>query len=241
MSAPRYWATRFVVGGVSAASIVVGGSYAYYRRRSISWLQLPPSSPSLESAVAASVPESGAAPVAISEEDELRIVAECFSKEVFLVTFKDEAVLNELVRLLLRAFRHETVKAAFVKFLKEQFTEHPATVAAYRKFLLDDVIGDPWVKEGLVALALELGDKLVADPLVWPEATLEMLGATSLDAISSEAFLAEVREAIRAGVLGDAQQRAAARAEAARGAADAALKQPGATPPPPPPPPPREA
>lgn len=196
---------RILIGSITGASLYACVDWYRVRRPSSTHEDTIPCDMSIDASMS---PGGVLSPPPVSEkekhDDEFNRVAECFSKDLVFETFKDEEVMNALIRLLLKTFKTQKVKGALIKFFKHQFTEDPETVAALNKFLLQELISDPWVKEQLLQMAVELGENLIGDPSVypgWDEGLMKMLGDTSWQALGTHEFLDGAKTALVAGAL----------------------------------------
>ena len=115
-------------------------------------------------------------------------VAQKVGQDLVISVFRDEETLGDLTKLLVRTFTDARVKQDLSVFFKEQFTEDERTVAALKKFLVTDVLGDAWVRDELLAFTAELGSGIAADEAVWPNQTLATLGDAGLEALQTDEF-----------------------------------------------------
>eukprot|EP00672_Neobodo_designis_P006719 CAMPEP_0174855560 /NCGR_PEP_ID=MMETSP1114-20130205/33551_1 /TAXON_ID=312471 /ORGANISM="Neobodo designis, Strain CCAP 1951/1" /LENGTH=194 /DNA_ID=CAMNT_0016090301 /DNA_START=48 /DNA_END=628 /DNA_ORIENTATION=- len=182
----RRWATA----GVTAACL--GGCSGYVLGVSPSrlWQRGPfASAPVAAGSHGDATMERTPAPTStVGRPADLENVAQQMGQDLIISVFRDEETLGDLVKLLVRTFKDDRVKTQLTAFFKEQFTQDEQTVAALKKFLVTDVLGDAWVRDELLAFTAELGGGIANDEAVWPNQTLQTLGDASLEALQTEEF-----------------------------------------------------
>jgi hypothetical protein len=118
---------------------------------------------------------------------------EALSKELILGVLKEEQSLRLVTQLLLAACKHPEFKAELSRFLKTVFIDDPRGSGALKKFVVDDVVLDPWVKDNLLALVKKLGSDISDDKRIYPdEFLMVMLKHSALDALNSDTFSEEL-------------------------------------------------
>jgi hypothetical protein len=124
------------------------------------------------------------------------------SKDLILSVLKTDQSLRLVTELLLKAARHPEFRQELSAFLKFVFVEDPRGSAALKRFVVDQVILDPWVKDNLLGLATGLGADVMADRRIWPEGALELLQVAAADALASDTFNDELWDAIAKSMWG---------------------------------------
>lgn len=128
---------------------------------------------------------------------QIKAQTEALSKELILGVLKTEHSLRLVSELLLRACKHPEFKKELSSFLKEVFVTDPRGSAALKKFVVDDVIMDPWVKDKLLIMVKDLGADILNDNKIWPdELLMVLLKDSALDALTSDTFNEELWEAV---------------------------------------------
>lgn len=112
---------------------------------------------------------------------------------------RDPRTTDGVVTLLKDVFTHEATLGALKQHFKWEFTENKATVGALNKFIVDDVVCDPFVAEQLIGIAKDLGKSLIEHPRVYPGASMELLGAAAMDALKTHRFEQDLTAALKEG------------------------------------------
>ena len=133
---------------------------------------------------------------------QFQVQAAAMSKDLILGVLRSDQCLRLVTALLLQACRHPEFKKELSAFLKYVFVEDPRGSAALKKFVVDDVILDPWVRDNLLALVSGLGKDVMNDRRVWPDQTLELLKGGALDAIVTDRFNDELWDAVSRSLRG---------------------------------------
>ena len=172
----KWTATRLAQSSVVVASVSVASWYSY------NWTCTPTPKPQ-----AASLAATGA----------------LFSNDAIVGAFTDPETLADVNTLLLEAFKKDIAKEALKDFFKDLFTNDEVTTKALNTFLVDKVLADPWVQKRLIDLALEIGQGIQNDKLIWAGdgcETLAFLGDASLEALKTEEFRRDAEKAVKASV-----------------------------------------
>ena len=169
------WSRTMVVSGVSAAAVSITG-LAYWQ---LNELQRREEERKMKLSL------------------QLKAQTEAMSKELILGVLKTEQSLKLVSELLLKACKHPEFKKELSAFLKEVFVTDPRGSAALKKFVVDDVILDPWVKDKLLVMVHGLGTDIMNDKKIWPdELLMVLLKDSALDALTSDTFNEELWEAV---------------------------------------------
>lgn len=130
---------------------------------------------------------------------QLQAQASALSKDLILGVLKTEHSLKLVSALLLQACKHPDFRNELKVFLKYVFIENERGSAALKKFVVDQVILDPWVKDHLLDLVQGLGTEIMADARIWPGSeagTLSMLQDCAFTALSTDRFNEELMDAV---------------------------------------------
>lgn len=101
---------------------------------------------------------------------------------------RDPKVVDRAVDLVVKAFLHPHATKALKEHFVSEFTDNEETLTALKKFAVNDVIQDPWVSEELILLSKRLGKQLIADPVIWPEGSLNLLKEAALEGLEQDRF-----------------------------------------------------
>ena len=127
--------------------------------------------------------------------------ASMLSTEVVHAVLNDENTVDLAVGLLAAVFKHREVLDATSTFFVNEFTENDETVANLKRFIVDKVLVDPWVYDELIHMSHHLGVTLTSDAEIWPGLSLELLKNSSLEALQSNEFNDNLKEAVRSSLL----------------------------------------
>jgi hypothetical protein len=113
------------------------------------------------------------------------------AKSVVLDVLKSDDTLALVGELLVKAATAPVVKAEFGAFMAQQFTAQDApSWPVLKKFLVEDVVKDAWVKDTLLDVAVnDLGRGIRNDKQIWPNATVECLKHAALTALAQPVIL----------------------------------------------------
>ena len=135
------------------------------------------------------------------QQSQFHISASSLSNDVQHALMKDKGTTDHAINLVVEVFKSEQVLGALKDVFVSEFTENEATIAALKKFLLDDVINDPHVRDTLIGFAQSAGLQLLAEPDIWPGKTVDLLKNAAIDGLSDEEFLLAVLQALKAGAM----------------------------------------
>jgi hypothetical protein len=188
----RQFANQFTFGAISGRMMVTGVSFAAVSSTGVAYWRLKELQRQEEERKR-------------RLELQLQAQAAAMSKDLILGVLKSDHSLKLVSALLLQACKHQTFRDELAKFLKHVFVENPRGAAALKKFVVDQVILDPWVKEHLLALVKGLGDDIMSDPRIWPgmdKGLLGLLKDCAMESLTSDQFTAELYDAVRASLWG---------------------------------------
>jgi hypothetical protein len=132
----------------------------------------------------------------------LQARANALSQDLVIKVLGADQSLRLVSELLVKAARHPDFLRALSDFLRHVFIEDPRGKEALRKFLVDDVIRDPWVLEHLLKLVDRLGADIAADSAVWPAGTVDALRVAAMDALETDTFNEELWDAVSRSLWG---------------------------------------
>nr|CCC91114.1 conserved hypothetical protein [Trypanosoma congolense IL3000] len=129
----------------------------------------------------------------------LRLAAVALSSEVVdNVLIRNETSLMLVKNLVRDVLAH----SAFLNHLKgyviAEFTTNKETVSALRKFVVEDIIRDPWVSDELISMAKETGREIAGDPEVYPNLVLSLLADAAVEGLRTDTFVEALSFAVKA-------------------------------------------
>eukprot|EP00758_Cryptobia_borreli_P014648 Tbor_TRINITY_DN5941_c1_g8::TRINITY_DN5941_c1_g8_i1::g.18950::m.18950 len=112
----------------------------------------------------------------------------------------EKETINLLVTLILDTFQHPKAVSALKELFVDEFTQNEETLGNLKKFILDDVIKDPWVSDELIRMSKEEGLSLIAEPDIWPGESLEILKNAALDGLVDQRMKDELISTVKASI-----------------------------------------
>ena len=190
------WYSKTVLTSLAA---LVSGSYCVKK----GWETYQTSMEESSQSGGTSEPQSSSAVSSVSpaQQYQFHISASSLSSDVQQALVKDKNTLTLATNLVVEVFRSDQVLDALKDVFVTEFTENEATIAALKKFIVDDVINDPHVSETLIGFAQDAGLQLLTEPEIWPGRTVEVLKSAAIDGLFEEEVLAAVTKALKTGAL----------------------------------------
>ncbi|KAH9580120.1 hypothetical protein LSM04_008578 [Trypanosoma melophagium] len=128
----------------------------------------------------------------------LHLAAVALSSEVVdTVIFRDEESLKLLRGFVKKVFLHPDVVQDIKAYVNTEFTTNKDTVAALRKFVVEDIICDTWVADELISMAKETGKEIVRDPTIYPGLSLKLLADAAKEGLQTSTFKDAVKSAVK--------------------------------------------
>ncbi|EAN90298.1 hypothetical protein C3747_28g44 [Trypanosoma cruzi] len=128
----------------------------------------------------------------------LRLSAVALSSEVVdTVLFRDGETLKLLRRFVKDVGLHPDTVGTLKSYVKEEFTTNKETVGALRKFVVEDIICDTWVRDELISMSKETGKEIIQDPAIYPGLSMHLLASAAQEGLQTPAFKDALRCALR--------------------------------------------
>ncbi|ORC90772.1 uncharacterized protein TM35_000071960 [Trypanosoma theileri] len=133
----------------------------------------------------------------------IHLAAVALSSEVVdTVIFRNEESLKLLRGFVKKVFLHPDVVHEIKTHVVSEFTTNKETVAALRKFIVEDIIRDTWVADELISMAKETGKEIVHDRTIYPDLSLKLLADATQEGLRTSTF----KEALKSAVKGSLWQ-----------------------------------
>lgn len=129
------------------------------------------------------------------DEDLVRFAAIALSGVMVERTLHDAEVLQDLATFGLKALAHPTTVAALKKLYLELIDDRE-TLDPLHKFVVRQVIQDPWVFEELMDTVYTIKDVLLDDDAVYPSGVLSWLGDGSWEGLQDPSFQEKLRSVL---------------------------------------------
>ncbi|KAG8348529.1 hypothetical protein TRVL_00618 [Trypanosoma vivax] len=172
--APRVRMPPAYVAAVAALGLCAVGGLVHRRRA--------PASPSVE-----------------DNKELLRVAAVAFSSGVVEnVLLRDGELLKLLRRFVKNVATHSLLLDHLKKYAVTEFTANNETVASLRRFVVRDIVCDPWVADELINMVKEARRDIMEDRNIFPGLALQLLESAALEGLQEKVFNDALTSALQA-------------------------------------------
>lgn len=125
------------------------------------------------------------------------LAAITLSSAVVERSLKNDEVVTEFKQFGLNLLGHPVVVRQLKDYFIADFTNDTATRRCLKSFVVQDVIMDSWVKDGLLDVVGNITDAVITDPDIYPSAVLHWLGDCAITGIFQERFQSALKAALK--------------------------------------------